>query len=330
MALVKDKFVPLAVDARSRAFMDSEGEFLRTADCVTKTAAGSVYIVTAAGKNFGYCSLIADGKSFPASLAKKLTAWEALPAEEREPGAVKVPEKGPGAAKRLAQTPPPGCLIVRVYNRQLGRDAKGQLRYTEPGDYLETIRKGAARFAEPANDYLWVPKAEWQALMPSDARQGQKVPLPTSLCVRLFRHHLDPARGFGESENFTFATASSGELSLVVDEASKDIVRMRLEGHADLKKDRGSGYQQGGPISYQPRLLGYLAYDPTKRVFTRFDLVALGDVTGRPLGENTMGERPGSNPLGIAFELVTNPTPVDQTFPRGARDNAARYLGKER
>jgi hypothetical protein len=326
--LVKNKFVALAVDARSRELKDSEAEFLRTADCVTKTAAGSVYIVTASGKNLGYCSLIPDGKSFPASLEQKLKAWRTLPGSERAPDAFQVPDKSPSDAKRLAQTPPKDCLIVRVFNRQLGRGLKGELRYTVPSDYVPTIRQGAARFAEPANDYLWIAKAEWQALMPANPKPGVKVPVPTALCERLFRHHLDPAHGFGESENFTLAKAGSGKLTLIIEDVGAATVRMRLEGDADLKRDRGSGYQQGGPISYSPHLLGYLAYDPAKMIFTRFDVVALGDATGRPLGENNMGERPGANPLGIAFELVTNPTPVDQTFPRGARDNAARYLGK--
>jgi hypothetical protein len=36
--------------------------------------------------------------------------------------------------------------------------------------------------------------------------------------------------------------------------------------------------------------------------------------------------RKGAYPLGIAFELVTDPTPADRLHPRGARDNPAAYL----
>jgi hypothetical protein len=60
-------------------------------------------------------------------------------------------------------------------------------------------------------------------------------------------------------------------------------------------------------------------------------------VRGRPNGENIVAERLGdANPLGIAFELVTNPRPADYLPPRAARDEAAarpdvnlveRYLG---
>src|SRR5205823_7326477 len=91
------------------------------------------------------------------------------------------------------------------------------------------------------------------------------------------------------------------------------------------------------PLDYDPRLLGYLAYDPAKKAVTRVDVVALGDVRGRPNGENLVGERLGeANPLGIAFELVTDPKPADYLPPRAARDEVSvrpdvnlveRYLG---
>jgi hypothetical protein len=74
-------------------------------------------------------------------------------------------------------------------------------------------------------------------------------------------------------------------------------------------------------LDYHPWLHGYLVYHPPKKVFIRLDIVALGDVCGRPNGENIQAERIGAaNPLGIAFELVTDPEPADYLHPRGARD----------
>src|SRR5262249_45976872 len=94
------------------------------------------------------------------------------------------------------------------------------------------------------------------------------------------------------------------------------------------------------PLDYNPRLLGYLVYHPVKKDVTRLDIVALGDVRGRPNIENVLGERVGkANPLGIAFELVTDPKPADSLPPRGARDETAarpnqnlveQYLGLPR
>jgi hypothetical protein len=77
---------------------------------------------------------------------------------------------------------------------------------------------------------------------------------------------------------------------------------------------------------YKPRVLGYLAYDPAKKVFTRFDIVAVGELRGRPTAENVMGERLGvENPLGIAFELVTDPKPADYLHPKGLINSGSQY-----
>jgi hypothetical protein len=78
---------------------------------------------------------------------------------------------------------------------------------------------------------------------------------------------------------------------------------------------------------YEPALLGFLEYDRTRKTFTRFDLLALGTASGLPTDANgVVTPRKGPYPLGIAFELVTNPTPAERLHPRGARDNAAAYL----
>jgi hypothetical protein len=61
-------------------------------------------------------------------------------------------------------------------------------------------------------------------------------------------------------------------------------------------------------------------------VFTRFDVVALGEVHGRPCAENPSGERLGpENPLGIAFELVTDPRPADYLPPKGLLNDGGAY-----
>lgn len=361
--LVKEKFVALAVDGRLvNTFHDDEVDFLRQHVRVANAAHGTVDTVNAGGKHLEYGELHPAPGVFQKSLERALKAFAALPESERAPGAVSIAQRGVIDAKRLvAVAPPPDTLILRVYNRQLGRTPEGELRYTVSEDYIPALRDpklgfvssptGATdRFREPGNDMMWVAKAEWQALMPANPRVGQSVPVPVSLCERIFRFHLDPMRGFGEGDNFTHATAKSGQLQLTVEEVSGSSVRLRLDGTANLENPRDflKGYQSpgikehsqfavGSPfghgISYQPRLLGYLAYDPARKVFTRFDMVALGDMQGRPSGENVVAERVGAaNPLGIAFELVTDPKPADYLSPKGLRTSGSsyslqRYLG---
>jgi hypothetical protein len=334
--LVKEQFVAVAVDAHIRDFKDAEVEFARSTDCVPEgaVASGAVRFITASGKKLERGELAWNDKTnwFLLSAKRALKAWEALPLAERKPGAISVPKRPPVDPKRaVTLKPPEGALVVRLYNRQLGRNAKGDLRYTVAGDYVPALHKiappsmWAARFAEASHDFLWITRKEWQAMMPDNPRKGQEVKVPVSLCERIFRFALEPSRGFTAEATFVNATAKAGQLRLIVVEAGKKEVRLRLEGHAILEKYRGSGSQQGGFISYRPSLLGYLAFDPAKKVFTRFDVVALGDLRGYPVGENLMGARDGVNPLGIAFELVSRPTPADFVSPKGLTDGGSRY-----
>jgi len=64
---------------------------------------------------------------------------------------------------------------------------------------------------------------------------------------------------------------------------------------------------------------------------TRFEVVALGEIKGRPVDANLFGERLNDpNLLGIAFSLVTDPKPADLVPPKGMGGNGynlKRYLG---
>lgn len=351
MRLVKEQYVPLAVDGRViNKYHDSEVDFLRELKCVANGAHGEIWVISAGGKRLERGEMIADGKTFAASLQRGLKTWAALPAAERKPGGVQVPERGAIDPKRAAAVAPPeGALIVRVYNRQLGRDAKGELRYTVPEDYIPVLRdpalgkvagSSATRvFSQPANDMMWVTKAEWQAMMPPNPKTGQSVKVPVTLTERIFRFQLDPGRGLGEGDSFDKVTASAGQLRMTVENVSGSEVRLRLEGSVELVNPRkyleGARLTQGGnrhtqvtqaAIEYRPSLLGYIAYDPARKVVTRFDMVALGDVRGRPVDENLMGERIGAaNLLGVAFELVPDPKPADFLSPKGLRDGGDQY-----
>jgi hypothetical protein len=295
------------------------------------------------------------------SLERAVKAWAALPESERKPGAIQVEERGPLDSRRnAAKGPPPGTLLVRVFNRQLQRTPKGEYRHTVPEDYIPALRdkkvvgtdQATPLWTQPANDYMWITQAEAQAMMPADAKAGQRIEVPKSLCERIFKFHLDPSRGLSENNNFAHVTAAAGKLHLTVEAVSDAEVRLRLDGFVNLHNPRthlktylSPGIKEHSknlriPLDYDPRLLGYLTYHPAKKVLTRLDIVALGDVRGRPNGENLLGERLGdANPLGIAFELVTNPRPADYLPPRAARDETAArpdrnlvewYLGLEK
>jgi hypothetical protein len=357
--LVQQKFVALTLDGRlPNTHRDAETDFLLKHKVLSdgvRSATGYVGAITASGKELARGGMPNTG--LQQFLEAAVKAFDALPPSELLPGAMQVPERGPLDSRRLvAVAPPPGALIVRVYNRQLMHEGKHGFRYTVAQDYIAALRdpklgfvssptESVDRYREPGNDMMWVTKAEWQAMMPTNPRVGQRVPMPLSLCLRIFRFHLDPGRGVSEGQNFAGASAAAGKLQLTVEEVSPSAVRLRLDGLVQLESTRdflkgytspsnlGPGRSQFNPGSpfghglwYKPRLLGYLAYDPRKEVFTRFDMVALGEVHGRPSPENPSAERLGAeNPLGIAFELITDRKPADYLPPKGLLNDGGAY-----
>lgn len=315
--ILKEHFVLAVVDARhERRREDWAGDIVRKTRCVTFTAAGQKSVITASGKSLGNVHNLK-------SLDNVWKTWQALPESERKPGAVKVGDQRP---IDRAVEPPNGALVLRTYTRQLERNDDGTLRYTEPEDYPEpepdgtrsgSPRRQAARFREAGHDFMWIPQSEWQALIPKNPKEGDSGPVPLTLKLRVLRHHLDPERGLGEAQWFTRATADDGELNWIVESVSPQEVRLRLEGHAKLRRDGG----RLGPTEYKPALLGYVTYDLQKATISDFKMIALGDVLNTP-----RGVRPGWHPLGITFELVAEPTAAERVVPRGGRDNVQRYL----
>jgi hypothetical protein len=200
------------------------------------------------------------------------------------------------------------------------------LRYTIPEDYpvpeaagmrSGSPRRQAARFREAGHDFMWIPESEWKALLPAQPKVGDRAAVPESLKLRILRYHLDPERGLGEAQWFTRAKATDGKLESVVEFVSADEVRLRLEGSAHLRREAGDR----PPTVYQPELLGYLTFDRRKKIVTTFKMIALGEVLNTP-----RGVRPGSHPLGIAFELISDPVGAERVVPRGARDKVSNYL----
>lgn len=321
MNLLKEKFVCVAVDARKESgqYKDAESDFVRSTNCVTQTAAGSVCVVTAGGKRL--TSVGGPGEGMVRFLNGALKAWSELPEAERKPGAVE--QSGPADPRRAALSMPPGTLVLRAFNRHLGRDGKGELRYALAEDFVpNTSKVQAERYAEAHNDFVWIPEAEGKALVPAEPRKGDAHPVPASFALRLFRFHLDPCRGFSEGAAFTRSKSDAGRLTLTVQEVSPEKLALRLEGSASLKENG-----RDEPSIYEPALLGHLEFDRARKAFTRFDLVALGTASGLPRDANgVITPRKGPYPLGIAFELVANPTPAERLYPRGARDNPAAYL----
>jgi hypothetical protein len=335
--LIKENFVAVSVSNLDQTRQDAVGQFIRDAGMKLPGAGGSQWCVTAAGKVLEANNH--NGLGF--NVKKALEKWQALPASERAPGAIKVGELGSVDVQRTPPVPPQGGLILKLYYRAFMRDADGKLRYVTGKDlwHDEKGAKSEANFdsqypghittpqAQP--DHMWLTEAEWKSLLPASPRQGDKAPVPAAITDRVLRWHLNPLSVYGETNSLARNDVKAGELTLTVEAVSEDLVRLRLDGSARLGKEAPAAVAAGkcaciDQWGYEPRLLGFLEYDPHKKIITRFDAVALGDHFGR-LGIADSAARIGLQPLGISFELVRGDAPADR-IPPGRAPTAKSYF----
>ncbi len=156
------EFVPVAGDDwYQRRREDDEGTFFRkVADQGPRKGAGGstrqgIYCLTASGKLLAYKNAGQDPAVMRDTLAQGLRRWNALPADERRPGAVAVPG-APKVDGRFARTPPEGGLVLRSFTRILDRGKAGLTRGSCE------VRGGE----RAARDLVWLTRAEAQALVP--------------------------------------------------------------------------------------------------------------------------------------------------------------------
>src|SRR5262245_50028039 len=198
-----------------------------------------------------------DGKNNPLApkrLRAVLEKFKELPPEKRKAEAEDLPAVWKG--KALPQ-PPAGGLVLRQYRRALHKDAEG----------------GISRQAL-THDFLWMTKAEWQSLVPERPRAGDSFTVPQFLVSRIALNH---AQVVTASCALKLSDTPKPILMLTVEEASPEQLRLRLQGTFKVTEHNDSLIN--GIIEYQ--IHGCVNYDVRKRIFTRFDVAAVGEVTNR-------------------------------------------------
>jgi hypothetical protein len=329
--LIRDYFVAVSVSNFDQNRRDAVGEFVRRSGMRFPGAGGSRWCVTAGGK------LLANDP------LQALRQFQALPEAEHAPAAVHVEDEGRVDTERAAPSPPAGCLILKVYYRAFMRDGS-DLRYMTARDlwHDEKGAKSEARINMPFDnpitqqaqpDHMWLTKAEWHSLMPANPHRGDTFAMPKAIADRFFRWHLNPLLVYGEANPLERQAIRAGALNLTVTTVRPNLVRLWLEGFARLGQEATPEVRQESKAcmdrwGYEPRVLGVLEYDPDKRRFIRFDIIALGDQFGR-LGICDSAARPGCQPLGISFELVRGNQPADRIAP-GRTPSARAYFAAAR
>lgn len=116
-----------------------------------------------------------------AALQEVLDAYAKLPEDQRRPKSVDGEIKPQPA-------PPAHGLVLTIYDRPLGRDAKGQYRRPDGDDF------GGLRTHAPhgQRSSLWLKEEEWKSLIPDSPQKGQTRKMPTKLAKRIGLYGLVP------------------------------------------------------------------------------------------------------------------------------------------
>lgn len=310
---IKHYFVAVAVNQLNGLGDDGEGGAFFTA--LGKRGANSFHVATAGGKLLGRFFLNGVNGEGYNEFHDALKKWRNLPRAERAPGPLKIKPVPPAPGSAL--TPPAGGLVLRVYFRNLKRDRRGELsRITKENlkdrkayPDLEWVW-GNAIVTEPMPDVLWLTEAEWKSLIPLSPKEGDHLPVPEPIRMRIFRHYLINGT-FGLPHWWKLEHVRSGQITLTVERVTPSL-RLRMDGQALLASDTDPAKASHG---FDGRLQGILDYDPAKKAFTRFDVVAVGDSWGG--NENGLYRTPGRTPLGIVFELPQGDSPLARIPPKG-------------
>ncbi len=249
-------------------------------------------------------------------LQEVLDAYTKLPEAERRPKTV-------DGEVKPQPVPPANGLVLTIYDRPLGKDAKNQYRLPDGDDF------GGLRTHAPhgQRSSLWLKEQEWKSLMPDNPTKGQAHKVATNLAKRIWLYGLVPQTLWVVEESWRPDSVRSGDLQVTVEEATPQIVRLRLHGAVLLSApgvlhtwpDRK--FVKNIENRYDARLEGVLEFDRAKNKITRLDLAALGDFTGRWFAGNKGWKEATPEaplPLGFAFELdqTAYDLPTERRRPR--------------
>jgi hypothetical protein len=236
-----------------------------------------------------------------AALQEVLDAYARLPEDSRRPKSVEGEIKPQPA-------PPPNGLVLTIYDRPLGRDAKGRYRLPDGDDF------GGLRTHAPhgQRSSLWLKEEEWKSLLPENLRKGQTQKVASKLARRIWLYGLVPQTLWVVEESWRADAVRAGGLEVTVEEVNPQVIRLRLHGAVLLSSpgvlhtwpDRK--FIKNIENRYDARLEGMIELDRTKNKITRFDLTTLGDFSGRWFAGNKGWQeatREAPLPLGFAFEL---------------------------
>lgn len=244
---------------------------------------------------------VTDRAGMAAALKDVLAAYARLPDTDRRPETV-------AGEVRPQPAPPPGGLVLTVYDRPLARSGAGTYRLPAGSDW------GGNRTEAPhgQRSSLWLTRQECESLIPADPAAGATHPVPAKMAKRIWLYALMPQSLWVVEETWKPDSVRSGDLAVTVEEVTPRTVRLRVHGSVLLTAQTvlrtwpDGKYLKDLENRYDARLEGTIVYDRSAGRIVRWDMLALGDYTGRWFAGNAGWKEAGADaplPVGFAFEL---------------------------
>jgi hypothetical protein len=250
---------------------------------------------------------VKDRNDLAPALQDVLDAYAKLPEAERRPRSVE------GDVKPQLP-PPPGGLVLTIYDRPLGRTETGRYRHPE-GDDCGGFRTHAPHGQRSS---LWLTADECKSLVPEKPEKGQTYRVPAKLARRIWLYGLMPQTLWVVEESWKPDSVRAGELDMKVEEVSAQTVRLRAHGSVVLT---APGVLTTWPEHkfiknlenrYDARLEGVLVYDRAREKIVRWDMAVLGDYSGRWFaGNNGWKEATADAPMPLGFAIEVDQTAYD-------------------
>jgi len=236
------------------------------------------YIFTAEGKFLSSVNDLSADLVLKA-IERGLEKWNALPESE------KMPSETPGTQlqpkHRWEDYYPRDGLVFTIYNRDLPAD------HNPDSQRLPTWNRDSA----------WFSVDEQNQFVPENLKTGETFDFPKLFVSRLCRlHFIDSVKG--QAETFEEYEITGSKMSGTVTKKAGTVLSIEVTGTTYGHRDKG----RRNP-GVETKLLGTAVYDESKKRFSKFDFVALGERWGNTLF-NDRRQQLERSPVGYVFELA--------------------------
>ncbi|MFT5287138.1 MAG: hypothetical protein ACI8TQ_003317 [Planctomycetota bacterium] len=204
-------------------------------------------------------------------------------------------------------------------------DPRWEWRFPEEGLVLRSTQRDLPTSGSPLDerlprfnaDHVWIQKDEARGFLPEDLTIGATRTVSNLLTERLARFHVvDNVRG--QTLPFSPREVAASKLASEITAIDEDLVSLQVTGtlraNSDGIWDMGDNiWKPNGewPRSIETQVLGRATYSTSEERFKSFELLALGERTGRT---QLNGRRDEFGTIGFSFVLAGD-SPSDRVAP---------------